>query len=87
MGEDLRHAVPNCGVSLAEWTLAERLRRRPGWTGVFFGRWHSPPDVTESVSTGCDALDDLLDGGFERGTVTQVYGPPRPARRTSPSRR
>ncbi|CQR53746.1 MULTISPECIES: DNA repair and recombination protein RadB [Haloferax] len=31
--------------------------------------------MTESVSTGCDALDDLLDGGFERGTVTQVYGP------------
>jgi DNA repair protein RadB len=28
------------------------------------------------VSTGCDSLDDLLDGGFERGTVTQVYGPP-----------
>jgi DNA repair protein RadB len=28
------------------------------------------------VSTGCDALDDLLGGGVERGTVTQVYGPP-----------
>jgi len=28
------------------------------------------------VPTGCDSLDDLLDGGFERGTVTQVYGPP-----------
>jgi DNA repair protein RadB len=28
------------------------------------------------VSTGCPPLDDLLGGGFERGTVTQVYGPP-----------
>ncbi|MFB6271159.1 MAG: DNA repair and recombination protein RadB [Halobacterium sp.] len=28
------------------------------------------------VSTGCGALDDLLGGGVERGTVTQVYGPP-----------
>jgi DNA repair protein RadB len=28
------------------------------------------------VSTGCTPLDDLLGGGFERGTVTQVYGPP-----------
>jgi DNA repair protein RadB len=28
------------------------------------------------VSTGCSPLDDLLDGGLERGTVTQLYGPP-----------
>jgi len=28
------------------------------------------------ISTGCGALDDLLGGGVERGTVTQVYGPP-----------
>jgi DNA repair protein RadB len=28
------------------------------------------------LSTGCAALDDLLGGGIERGTVTQVYGPP-----------
>ncbi|KAB1198399.1 MULTISPECIES: DNA repair and recombination protein RadB [Haloferax] len=32
--------------------------------------------MTDPVSTGCASLDDLLDGGFERGTVTQVYGPP-----------
>ena len=31
---------------------------------------------SEPVSTGCPPLDDLLGGGFERGTVTQVYGPP-----------
>jgi DNA repair protein RadB len=30
----------------------------------------------EAISTGCGPLDDLLGGGFERGTVTQVYGPP-----------
>jgi len=28
------------------------------------------------VPTGCPPLDDLLGGGFERGTVTQLYGPP-----------
>jgi len=32
--------------------------------------------VTEPVPTGCDALDDLLGGGFERAAVTQVYGAP-----------
>jgi len=32
--------------------------------------------VSEPVPTGCPSLDDLLGGGFERGTVTQVYGPP-----------
>jgi DNA repair protein RadB len=30
----------------------------------------------EPVSTGCGPVDDLLGGGFERGTATQVYGPP-----------
>ncbi|TQQ83570.1 DNA repair and recombination protein RadB [Halonotius terrestris] len=32
--------------------------------------------MSEPVSTGCNALDDLLGGGFERGTVSQLYGPP-----------
>ena len=32
--------------------------------------------MSDSVSTGCAPLDDLLGGGVERGTVTQVYGPP-----------
>jgi len=32
--------------------------------------------VSEPVSTGCGALDELLGGGFERGTVSQLYGPP-----------
>jgi DNA repair protein RadB len=32
--------------------------------------------VTVSVPTGCDPVDALLGGGFERGAVTQVYGPP-----------
>lgn len=30
----------------------------------------------EAIETGCGPLDDLLGGGFERGTVSQVYGPP-----------
>jgi DNA repair protein RadB len=30
----------------------------------------------DALSTGCDPLDDLLGGGFDRGTVSQVYGPP-----------
>ncbi|MEY7849485.1 AAA family ATPase [Natrarchaeobius sp. A-rgal3] len=30
----------------------------------------------EPISTGCGPVDELLGGGFERGTVTQVYGPP-----------
>lgn len=35
-----------------------------------------PPRVSDPVPTGCQPLDDLLGGGLERGTVTQVYGPP-----------
>ncbi len=29
-----------------------------------------------AISTGCTPLDELLGGGLERGTITQVYGPP-----------
>jgi DNA repair protein RadB len=32
--------------------------------------------VSDPIPTGCGAIDDLLGGGFERGAVTQVYGPP-----------
>jgi DNA repair protein RadB len=32
--------------------------------------------VSDPVPTGCEPLDALLGGGIERGTVTQVYGPP-----------
>ncbi len=37
-------------------------------------RWTVISD--SAVSTGCAALDELLGGGFERGAVSQVYGPP-----------
>ena len=30
----------------------------------------------DAISTGCEPVDELLGGGFERGTVTQIYGPP-----------
>ncbi len=30
----------------------------------------------DAISTGCSPVDELLGGGFERGTVTQLYGPP-----------
>ncbi|SIS03331.1 DNA repair and recombination protein RadB [Natronorubrum thiooxidans] len=30
----------------------------------------------EAIPTGCGSVDELLGGGFERGTVTQLYGPP-----------
>jgi len=32
--------------------------------------------VSEALSTGCAAIDELLGGGIARGVVTQVYGPP-----------
>jgi DNA repair protein RadB len=32
--------------------------------------------VSEPIPTGCDTVDEFLGGGFERGTVTQLYGPP-----------
>ena len=30
----------------------------------------------EAIPTGCGPVDGLLGGGFERGAVTQLYGPP-----------
>lgn len=32
--------------------------------------------MSEPISTGCKPVDDLLGGGLERGSVTQLYGPP-----------
>lgn len=32
--------------------------------------------VSDPLTTGSDALDDLLGGGIERDVVTQLYGPP-----------
>jgi DNA repair protein RadB len=32
--------------------------------------------VSDPVPIGCEPLDDLLGGGFDRGVVTQLYGPP-----------
>jgi len=32
--------------------------------------------MMEPIPTGCTAVDELLGGGFERGVVTQLYGPP-----------
>lgn len=28
------------------------------------------------ITTGCSSVDDLLGGGFDRGAITQLYGPP-----------
>ena len=47
---------------------------RPG--GLFPGSAITPGVSDEDVPTGSAALDTLLGGGFERGTVTQLYGPP-----------
>ena len=32
--------------------------------------------MNEPIATGCATVDELLGGGFERGAVTQLYGPP-----------
>ena len=32
--------------------------------------------MSDPIPTGCGPVDDLLGGGFERGAVSQVYGPP-----------
>jgi len=32
--------------------------------------------MSDPIPTGCGPIDDLLGGGFERGTVTQLYGQP-----------
>lgn len=37
---------------------------------------HQSKSVSEPVPVDCAPIDDLLGGGFERGTVTQLYGPP-----------
>jgi DNA repair protein RadB len=52
-----------------------REHKRDG-TREFFTGGAVGPGVSEPIPTGNSAVDDLLGGGFERGAVTQVYGPP-----------
>ena len=53
-------------------------RRVVGVASRAFLWWPAPSTFVNDgvISTGCAPLNDLLDGGFERGTVTQVYGAP-----------
>ena len=61
---------------------AERVAITPvtaasdGRCRAFLYRHGELPGVSEPVPTGCSTVDELLGGGFERGAVTQVYGPP-----------
>jgi DNA repair protein RadB len=48
--------------------LKRRAGERPAVTGT--------DEAGGPLSTGCGAIDELLGGGIERGTVTQVYGAP-----------
>ena len=43
---------------------------------AFIPEYVQPTAVSDYVPTGCGPVDELLGGGFERGAVTQVYGPP-----------
>jgi len=47
-------------------------------TGNFLRGTAKESDVNAGtpIPTGCESVDDLLGGGFERGTVSQLYGQP-----------
>jgi DNA repair protein RadB len=45
-------------------------------TDTFFPETARSETVTDPLETGCESIDALLGGGFERGSVSQVYGPP-----------
>jgi DNA repair protein RadB len=65
--------VPPSGINLRT-PPADRKGSRG--IGGFFAGADGIPGVSDALTTGCRSLDDRLDGGFERGTVTQLYGPP-----------
>ncbi len=44
--------------------------------GLFARQTPTRTVTDEAIPTGCGPVDELLGGGFERGTVTQLYGPP-----------
>ena len=63
---------PDAGCVVASVAVAES----DGRCRAFLYRHGELPGVSEPVPTGCSTVDELLGGGFERGAVTQVYGPP-----------
>ena len=52
--------------------LSPMLDGLPG----FIGKRGQPSRVSQPIPTGCETVDELLGGGFARGAVTQLYGPP-----------
>ena len=50
--------------------------RGPGNRGGLYPNPPNRPTVSDRIPTGCTSVDELLGGGFERGAVTQLYGPP-----------
>jgi len=48
----------------------------PGNRGGLYANAPKPLTVSDPIPTGCAPVDELLGGGFERGAVTQLYGPP-----------
>lgn len=49
---------------------------RDSGIGDVFIRTRIRSCVSDPISTGCPPVDELLGGGFERKTVTQLYGSP-----------
>ena len=43
---------------------------------AFYAKVTQPRSVNDPIPTGCGVIDEILGGGFHRGAVTQVYGPP-----------
>ncbi len=57
----------------------KRKLERNGWNkfiGVFFTEGKILKYVDRKLSTGCIPIDDLLGGGIDRGSITQLYGAP-----------
>mgnify|MGYP002822433631 CR=1 FL=1 len=57
----------------------KRKLERNGWNkfiGVFFTEEKILNYVDRKLSTGCIPIDDLLGGGIDRGSITQLYGAP-----------
>ena len=48
----------------------------PGNRGGLYANPPNPVVVSHRIPTGCSPVDELLGRGFERGAVTQLYGPP-----------
>ena len=62
----------------SHWNAPEKISNNPGTVTFVIEAWSSAicdnPNSNFKITTGSKELDKLLNGGFETGSITELFG-------------